>query len=282
MYNARITRLNPTAFVFMIDQSGSMAENISFNSRIMTKAQAVSEVVNKSISELLYRCRRENNIADYFSVATLGYGNNKICSLLDPKKDFLKISQIAVLDKPRYKLTQERVLPNGTNTIVTTMQTEWIEPKAEGNTPMGECLDYVCSLAKGWCNQMEDSYPMMVFNISDGEMSDCSSQELKSKADALKSLSTNDGNVIFVNIHISSVTEGQSVVFPASKDELPSAKHAELLYEISSQMPKCYNQYISEIKHTKGRNTYKAMSFNASINDLFSMINIGSITVSLM
>lgn len=283
MYSSRITRSNPTAFLFLVDQSESMAETIRFNSRVMTKAEAVAEVVSKTISELIYRCQREHSVADYFEIGVLGYSNNKITRLLHPNKDFLRVSQIAIMDKPRHKVTQNRTLPDGSNSLITNWQTEWMSAKAEGNTPMGQTLDYVYSIGASWCRKHTDSFPMIIFNITDGEASDCSESDLISKADSIKGLSTKDGNFLFVNIHINSNSNAEnSCIFPNSEQELPTVKYAQLLYEMSSKMPDCYNEYISNIKKDEMQGNYRAISFNTSINDLISMLNIGSVTTSLL
>ena len=46
MYTQSITRSHRTAFVLLIDGSGSMAEEIDFRGRRMTKAEAVASITN--------------------------------------------------------------------------------------------------------------------------------------------------------------------------------------------------------------------------------------------
>lgn len=49
MYTAEISRTNPSAFLFIIDQSGSMDERMETE---QTKAQFVADVLNKTLYQL--------------------------------------------------------------------------------------------------------------------------------------------------------------------------------------------------------------------------------------
>ena len=46
-YSASIMRQNPTAFVFLIDQSGSMGEPTQYRGQTCSKAEAVAQIVNQ-------------------------------------------------------------------------------------------------------------------------------------------------------------------------------------------------------------------------------------------
>lgn len=286
MYSARITRLNPTAFIILIDQSGSMADKVYFNSQLMTKAEAVAAVTNMMISELTYRCVRESGIANYFEIAALGYSGKQVESLIDPKKTFVKPSELVRLNRPKRKVTKERRLPNGETVVITTEHICWIEPKAADSTPMCAALHQAYSLASSWCSKTKNalSYPLTIFNITDGESSDGSDAELISVSDQIKRLSTNDGNVLLINIHICSdeTQNGVTIIFPSSEEELPNVKYAKLLYKMSSIMPQEYNEGINEVRVESSSPPFRGMSFNTSITDLISMMNIGSMSVNVM
>ena len=53
MYTQSITRTHRTAFIFVIDGSGSMAEKIRFRGRLMTKADAEASITNGMLFELI-------------------------------------------------------------------------------------------------------------------------------------------------------------------------------------------------------------------------------------
>ena len=79
MYTQEITRTHRTAFVIAIDQSSSMQESVVVNSRRMTKAEAVAAITNRLIDELVMRARRDDGIRNYYDIAVIGYGNEKVC-----------------------------------------------------------------------------------------------------------------------------------------------------------------------------------------------------------
>lgn len=72
-YTAEISRANPTCFVFVLDQSGSMAETIAGSTE--TKAAFLADVVNRTLQDLVIRCAKGEEVRNYFYVATLGYGS---------------------------------------------------------------------------------------------------------------------------------------------------------------------------------------------------------------
>ena len=284
MYSARITRLNPTAFIILIDQSGSMEERVLFNSTPMTKADSVALVTNRLISELMLRSCREDGVRDYFDIAVIGYSGDKATSLLGNKGEFVRSSQLAQMECPKRKITRERLLPGGESVITTLEQKYWITPRAEGSTPMYAALLSAYDLTERWCRKIHNrhSYPLTIFNITDGEASDGDSEDLLSISDKIKQLHTDDGNVLLLNIHISSHEENEPVIFPASNEELPQDKYAQLLYEMSSTMPTAYNETIFQIRDNSIEPPFRGMSYNTSITDLIAMMNIGSLSVSLI
>lgn len=284
MYAARITRLNPTAFIILIDQSGSMEEGVLFNSTPMTKADSVALVTNRLISELMLRSCREDGVRDYFDIAVIGYSGDKATSLLGEKGEFVRSSQLAQMECPKRKITRERLLPSGESIITTLEQKYWITPRAEGSTPMYAALLSAYDMAERWCRKIHNrhSYPLTIFNITDGEASDGDPENLLDISDKIKQLHTDDGNVLLLNIHISSHEGNEPVIFPASKEELPQDKYAHLLYDMSSTMPATYNETIFQIRNNPIHPPFRGMSYNTSITDLIAMMNIGSLSVNLI
>ena len=56
-YTAEISRVNPTCFLFLVDQSGSMAERFGGESG-KTKAQGVADAINRLFETLVTRCSK--------------------------------------------------------------------------------------------------------------------------------------------------------------------------------------------------------------------------------
>ncbi len=283
-HTSQITRQHPTAFVFLIDQSGSMEEKVRFGGEIMSKADAVAMVCNMLLEELQNRSSREEGLRDYFDVCALGYSGAGVVPLLDPSGDFISISRLAALDPPRRLITKRRDNTGGFARISTTEQRYWIEPRAEGGTPMFQAFVVAYGLVSRWCKNPANkaSYPITVFNITDGEGTDASSDKLLDITSRIQELRTDDGRVLVINIHISSHEGTDPVIFPSSIRELPENKHARLLYDMSSEVPLCYNNSICEIKDAVPGTMFRGMSFNTSITDLITLMNIGSMSANLM
>ena len=69
----RITTKTPAVFLFMLDLSGSMLEQIPFNGKLRSKAEILSLMINRTLGEILNRSLRENGYRDYFKIAIFGY-----------------------------------------------------------------------------------------------------------------------------------------------------------------------------------------------------------------
>ena len=116
-------------------------------------------------------------------------------------------------------------------------------------------------------------------NITDGEATDCDDAELRAVAGQIKSLRTADGNVLLVNIHIAAGDTPHTVFFPSAEEASYPNRYAEVLYDCSSPMPEVFNEAIREAKGPGALPPFRGMSFNASAEELITMLNIGSISV---
>ena len=280
-YTQSITRRHRTAFVLAIDQSGSMVEELEFRGRRTSKAAAVAEVANSLLSELLLRATREGEVRDYYDIAVVGYSGEGVHSLLSADETFVPVSALRNAVRNTRRVSVERRLPDGQPAFNEVTVSEWIAPAASGQTPMYEALLYVHDLVEAWCRRPEhrESFPPLVFNITDGEATDCDDAELRAVAGQIKSLRTADGNVLLVNIHIAAGDTPRTVFFPSAEEASYPNRYAEVLYDCSSPMPEVFNEAIREAKGPGALPPFRGMSFNASAEELITMLNIGSISV---
>ena len=153
----------------------------------------------------------------------------------------------------------------------------WFKAVANYSTPMGNAFAKTHQLIKDWIlsDGHEDSYPPVVINITDGAQSDCNDDELVDAARKVQALNTKDGHVLLLNCHISD--EGQPVLFPLKKEELPDNKYANILFDMSSEMPDVFGKDISNIRNDADIFPgYRGMGYNASMDALFNLIDIGT------
>ena len=232
--------------------------------------------------ELIERARRSDGVRNYYDIAVLGYsGDDEVSSLLPGDRDTLSVTELAAVRPDIRRETVECRLPDGGIALRELPVPVWIEPRAAGQTPMCEALRRIRDLAAAWCADPShaESFPPIVFNITDGEATDCDEEELRAVAEEIKALRTADGNVLLVNIHIAAGDTPHTVFFPSAEEASYPNRYAEVLYDCSSPMPEVFNEAIREAKGPGALPPFRGMSFNASAEELITMLNIGSISV---
>lgn len=61
-YSAEISRGNPSCFLFLIDQSGSMADVFGGGEGNQKKADGVADAINRMLQNLVIKCAKEEGI----------------------------------------------------------------------------------------------------------------------------------------------------------------------------------------------------------------------------
>ena len=250
MYTQSITRSHRTAFILAIDQSGSMAEKLLFRGRQTTKAEAVAEVTNRLLFELIERARRSDEVRDYYDIAVLGYSGDGIVSLLNDPEPLVPVSRLAALPVDFAETVVERRMPDGEATFRKISMPAWIAPKAVGQTPMYEALLQIRDLTQAWCTNPahSESFPPIVFNITDGEASDCDQREQLAICEKIRTIGTTDGKVLLINIHIATTSDSRSLLFPTEEEIPADNRYARLLHDCSSPMPEELSEAIRQVR----------------------------------
>jgi hypothetical protein len=230
-YSAEISRSQPTAFLFVIDQSTSMRDLLPTGK---TKADFVADVLNKTIYQLIIRSTKADGVRNYFDVGVLAYGrtvgsgfggslrSSVMHSLSDVEKNPLRIDART----KRVSGLEGQLVDQTVNFPV------WFDPRGFGGTPMCEALRQSIQIITDWCNSHNQSYPPTVIHVTDGGSGDGSPEQLAAQ---LKQISTADGPVLLFNLHIDA-REGKCIIFPSSESSLPDSR-SRLLYRCSSPFP---------------------------------------------
>ena len=282
MYTQSITRTHRTAFILLIDGSGSMNEEILFHGKRMTKAEAVALITNGMLFELVERARRSDGVRDYYDISVLTYsGDNEVYSLLPEGREMLSVAELAAGEIPMKRELVEYRMPDGSTSLRELPVPDWIAAEAAGQTPMYQALDHAYEIAEAWCRNPAhaESFPPTVFNITDGEATDCDEEELRTICERIRSLRTCDGHVLLINIHIAPDESQHAVFFPTEEEAAYSNRYAGVLYDCSSPMPEVFNEAIREAKGPGALPPFRGMSYNTSAEQLIAMLNIGSISV---
>ncbi len=72
-YQADISRSNPGCFLFLLDQSGSMADGFAGGNG-HSKADELATIINRLLASLVIRCSKDEGVRNYFDVGVIGYG----------------------------------------------------------------------------------------------------------------------------------------------------------------------------------------------------------------
>jgi hypothetical protein len=131
-------------------------------------------------------------------------------------------------------------------------------------------LDRAGRLAAGWIQRYPDSFPPIVLNLTDGEATD---GDPLPWANRLRSLHSNDGNVLLFNLHLSGEV-ADPVLFPSSSDDLVD-EHSRLLFEMSSELP----PFMLEAASAQGSRVSagaRGFGFNADLRSIMTFLNVGT------
>ena len=269
-YEAQISRGNPTAFLFIVDQSGSMTDKMSSGK---SKAGFVADSLNRTLMNLVTRCTKAEGVRDYFEIGVLGYGGNGVGNGFPGPLGTSVLNPISAIEQNPVRVEdRKRKMDDGAGGILETSVKfpVWFEPKASGGTPMREALTRAAEELVVWCDAHPDCYPPTVLHVTDGESTDGDPEEI---ATHLGQIRTNDGEVLILNIHVSSLGT-DAIRFPAGESGLPDA-YAKMLFRMSSQLPAHLIGFAQQKGHTVG-NESRGFMFNAEAPEIVDFFDIGT------
>jgi hypothetical protein len=270
-YTAEISRANPSCFVFLIDQSGSMVEPIA-GSDGKRKCDSVADAINRLLHNLIIKCARGEGVRNFYEICVIGYGAQVAPGFSGPLagRDLVPISEIA--NSPARVEERETMADDGAGGSVAKKVKFpiWFEPVAKGTTPMGGALNMAHHLLLDWVPRHGNSYPPIVINITDGEATDTGPVP---QAETLRSLATNDGNILLFNCHISR-DPVPPVVFPTTDADLPDA-FARKLFQVSSPLPESIRLLAHSENMEMGQDA-RGFAFNADLVELIRFLDIGT------
>lgn len=275
-YTAEISRANPTAFVFLVDQSASMGELFGSGSR-RSKAVGTANAINRLLQELSIKSAKEGGVRDYFHVGVIGYGMHVASLLGGPMegRDLVPISEVAMNPlRVEERVRQEDDGYGGKRERKVKVPV-WFEPRARGRTPMSEALARARVIVEQWLSHHPGCFPPVVINITDGESTD---GDPTSVADEIKYQTSADGAALLLNAHLCS-RQGTPIAFPKSEEDLPTGQ-ARLLFRMSSRLPHYMREMLTDEGHPTSEKT-RGFVYNADIVEVVSFLNIGTRTNEL-
>ena len=242
-YTKEINRKNPTCFLFVIDQSGSMDEQMAGGS---IKSEFVADVLNRTIAETIVRCTKADGVRDYFDIGVIGYGGERVGSAFGGELANRKLIPISQIESNPLRIEERDQDLDGGDDVMEKQRVKfpvWIDPIHDGGTPMREAMSIIAETVAEWCDSHPSSYPPTVVHVTDGQSTDGDPEDI---ADAIKGISTNDGEVLLFNLHVDNEA-GDEILFPSSEDELPD-EYGKLLFRMSSPFP----EHLASVAQSMG------------------------------
>jgi hypothetical protein len=271
-YSAEISRGNPSCFLFLIDQSGSMADVFGGGEGNQKKADGVADAINRMLQNLVIKCAKEEGIRDYFHVGVVGYGAQvgPAFSGALAGQQLVPISQVG--NSPARVEQRNKKVPDGAGGLVdqSVRFPIWFEPVANGGTPMSQALGQAKSIMENWLTQHPDCFPPIVINLTDGEATD---GDPTAASDEIRKLKSSDGEVLLFNCHASS-QRASTIEYPSNGEGLPD-KFAQQLFQMSSILPEHMRTIASQSGMSVNEGS-RGFVFNADLVAIIKFLDIGT------
>jgi hypothetical protein len=260
-YEAEITRDNPGCFLFLIDQSASMADRVADRSENKTKAQGVADAINDLLNDLVTKCTGPSGVIDYFDVGVLGYAEEVKSAFTSSlaNRELAPLSEVA-------KYRSECASKGQSESLISFC------PVAAGNTHMSAALKRAYDVLAPWVLRHPASFPPIVINITDGEATDGNPIE---PAQRLASLGTRDGNVLVFTCHISAKRD-KPILFPRDSKGIPA--YGPRLFQMSSILPPKFLEAARKLGFYVADDV-RGFAFNAELTDLVKFLDLGKHTL---
>jgi len=238
-----------------------------------TKAQFVSDVLNRTLMMLIQRCTKAEGTRDYFELGVLGYSGSSADNGLAGALGHTVLHPISQIEANPLRIEDRtKRVDDGAGGLVnqSIKFPVWFEAKAGGGTPMCQAITRAAEELAAWCDAHPDSYPPTVLHVTDGESTDGDPADL---ANQLQQIGTNDGTVLMFNLHVSTAG-GDPVLFPTSDAGLPDS-YAKLLFRMSSALPP-HLQKAADEKGIKATVESRGFMFNAETAEIVDFFDIGT------
>jgi len=276
-YQREISRDHKACILFLLDQSYSMVEPLGNSTK--RKCDELCFAVNAWLHNMAIRASGDEGIRDWMDVGVIGYRTDQQAQpIIQP------VLQGPLAGKPLVSIVDIGNNPTRIDTVTQAFEDDetgeimeiptdnpvWVDPAAEGSTPMCHVFHYAHGILSQWIQQHPDSFPPIVIHITDGESQD---GDPIPYADAVKALATSDGNVLLFNCHLS-MTTANPFVFPSTDQGLPDDL-ARVLFHMSSELPPMFFEAaVGEgFQLAPGA---RGMAFNADMVVLVKFLDMGT------
>jgi hypothetical protein len=270
-YSAQISRNNPTCFVFLVDQSGSMMEPFAAQPD-KSKSDGVADAINRLLQNLVLKCAKADGIRDFFHVGLIAYGGRVVPAFSGALNGRSLVPISAIAKNPLRVEQRKRRVDDGVGGLVEQQFKfpVWFDPKPMGKTPMCAALALAKTYVQDFLTKYPACYPPLVINITDGEASDGDPNQ---PAQEIQQLRSQDGNALLFNAHLST-KRASPVEFPENAQGLVD-KFAKALFQMSSPLPPKLLEAAKAEGYPVGPLS-RGFVFNADLVSVVRFLDIGT------
>jgi hypothetical protein len=275
VYSAEINRAQPACLLLLIDQSISMSALWADTGT--SKAEQLALAVNRLLGNAVLLCSKgDDRVYDYFEVGVLGYRSN-VRSILHGSTDLQPLVPISDLALNPKRVDQvARKVPDGAGGIVEVMTPipVWVDPLADGSTPMVAAVDTAERVVAAWSAAHLRSFPPIIINVTDGASTDGDPRDAAAR---LRDVQTSDGPALLFNVHLSAGARNP-VSFPDSVAGLPD-RLASVLFDMSSMLPPSMLDAAASLGYDVGPGS-RGFLYNADATSMIEFLDIGTRAVT--
>jgi hypothetical protein len=270
-YSAEISRTNPTAILFLLDQSSSMLEPFGGQPE-KRKADGVADALNRLLQNLVLKCAKADGIRDFFHVGMIRYGGRVESAFGGPLAGATLVPVSKIANNPLRVEVRTRKVDDGAGGLADQQFKfpVWFEATPTGRTPMCAAFAKAKEYLQAFLGVQPNCYPPIVVNITDGQPTDGDPRE---PAQALRGLASKDGNVLLFNAHLSDKVN-RPVEFPSDEAGLPD-DFARLLFRMSSELPPKLLQAAKADRFPAAPGS-RGFVFNADLVAVIRFLDIGT------
>jgi hypothetical protein len=270
-YSAEISRTNPTALVFLLDQSSSMLEPFAGNEE-KSKAEGVADALNRLLQNLVLKCAKANGVLDFFHVGMISYGGPVASAFGGALAGGALVPISRIGDNPLRIEVRTRLVDDGAGGLLEQKYRfpVWFEAHPSGRTPMCGALRKALEYLQPFLAGHPSCYPPIVINITDGKPTDGDPRE---PARQLQSLASRDGPVLLFNAHLSE-KQNRPIEFPSQESGLPD-EFASLLFRLSSELPLKLLEAAKTDGFSVGQHA-RGFVFNADLVSIVRFLDVGT------
>ncbi len=263
-YTQRLSPDRPGCIVFLLDRSYSMNEPAAGRPG-ESKAEVLARSVNNVLYDLVLRsvANRAEGPRHLYDVALVGYGLDVGPAWSGPLTGRGLVS-IGELARQSARVEARESAAGNTKKLPV-----WVEPVADGATPLCGAMNHAGQLIASWVGEHPDSFPPVVINVGDGAATD---GDAAVWARRLRSLGTDDGPTLVLNVNVTARI-GDPVVFPASDASLTD-EFARAMFSMSSELPDFMQRAANEHGY-EVESGARGMVFHADAATLMTCLRVG-------